>query len=164
MNDQEILTSCPPIKPTVRLVWTAIVDVGPKTDLGPIQGGHRFIVPILGGKFYGGPGLEGLNGIVLQGGADRQFLRPDGVKELEALYEMQTDTGIVITVHNKVLVDESRKLERYAMSNIKARAPAGPLDWLNRRILIGTLQSARPQREAVIVRAWEVDTTSVGGQ
>ncbi len=158
MTDEELIANHPPRTPICQLVWTAVIDVGARMDLGPTPDGRRFMIPILGGRFYPGKGMEGLGGVVLSGGADRQLLRADGVKELNALYEMQTDEGAVITVHNKVIVDESRKPHRYAMSVISATVPTGPLDWLNQRILVGTLQSARPTRQAVIVRAWCVDS------
>lgn len=158
MTDSDIIAKCPPIQPSTRLIWTAIVDVADRIDLGATSNGHRYMVPILGGAFYAGPGVDGLTGKVLSGGADRQVLRADGIKELDALYEMQTADGAVITVRNRVIVDEKRVPDRYAMSVISATAPNGRFDWLNRRLLIGTLQSARPDRQAVVVRAWEADT------
>ncbi|MBO9464223.1 DUF3237 domain-containing protein [Tropicibacter sp. R15_0] len=157
MNDADLLTRFPPTNPTTRLLWTAIVDVGPRQDLGAGPAGQRFMVPILGGQFYAGPGCDSLQGQVLPGGADRQVLRPDGVKELDALYEMQASNGDVLTIRNRVIVDETREPERYAMSVISVSAPAGDLDWLNRRLILGSLQSARPERPAVIIRAWETD-------
>lgn len=157
MTDQEILDSIPPRRPATKLLWTAIADVGDRVDLGQSPLGHRYMVPILGGAFYAGPGVEGLNGKVLSGGADRQLLRPDGIKELDAHYEMRADNGDILTIRNKVIVDETRQPERYAMSVISVTAPKGDLDWLNRRVVVGTLQSARPDRQAVVVRAWSLD-------
>lgn len=157
MTDQDILNSIPARNPTSQLLWTAIVDVASRIDLGPSSLGHRFIVPILGGSFYAGPGIDGLNGKVLGGGADRQLLRSDGIKELDALYEMQAENGDILTIHNKVIVDEDREPERYAMSVISVTAPKGDLAWLNRRSIVGTLQSARPNRQAVVVRGWMLD-------
>jgi hypothetical protein len=55
--------------------------------------GERWIVLILGGVFAGAPDFEAFSGEARAGGADRQTLRPDGVKELDALYEMQTRDG-----------------------------------------------------------------------
>ena len=46
---------------------------------------------------------------------------------------------------------------RYAMSVIDTTVPDGQLSWLNRRLLVGTLQSLRPDRSVVIVRAWEMN-------
>lgn len=44
-----------------------------------------------------------------------------------------------------------------AMSRIHVTAPVGPLEWLNRRVIVGTLQSARPGRQAVIIRTCQVE-------
>jgi hypothetical protein len=154
MADQDLMSMFPPMPPQVGLVWTAIVEVGDPVNLGPARGGQRFIVPITGGRFYEGTEGEGLSGTVLAGGADRQFLRADGVKELEAVYEMKTGDGAVITIENRVVVDTTREPDRYAMSTITAKVGDGPFGWLNRRVLVGTLQSARPDRNAVIIRAW----------
>lgn len=140
--------------PEVRLVWTAVADVGDRVDLGASRLGHRFAVPILGGRFYGGRGFDELSGGILPGGSDRQLLRPDGIKELDAVYEMRVKDGTIISVRNRVIVDETCRPERYAMSILSAAVEDGHFGWLNRRILIGTLQSARPQRQAVIVRTW----------
>lgn len=139
------------------LLWSAAVDIAEREALGPGALGERFIVPILGGRFWGGPGHEALSGIVRPGGADRQQMRPDGVKELRAVYEMQTDDGAVLGIDNRVLLDETRQPQRYAISHLRVSAPQGPHDWLNRRIIVGTLQVLRPQRQAVLIRAFLVD-------
>ena len=78
MTDAEILTSIPARSPNARLLWTAIVDVADRQDLGQSPLGRRYMVPILGGRFYAGPDFDGLSGAVLPGGADRQLLREDG--------------------------------------------------------------------------------------
>lgn len=140
--------------PFARLAWTALVDVEAREALGTGPHGERFIVPIRGGRFWGGPGFETLRGSIRAGGADRQLLRPDGVKELHALYEMVTDDGAVLTINNHVLVDEAVTPTRYAISRVAVLAPDGPHAWLNRRLFVGTLQTLRPQREAVLVRAY----------
>jgi hypothetical protein len=139
--------------PTAQLLWTAAVTVAPRDDLGAGPGGERFIIPITGGLFWGGPGHEALSGQVLAGSADRQLLRPDGVKELDALYEMRCDDGTTLTVRNRVLIDDS-VAPRYARSHVQVTAPAGPHAWLNRRRLVGTLQVLRPEFEAVLIRVW----------
>lgn len=135
-----------------RFAWEALVDIGERQSLGHGPLGERFIVPILGGRFEG----PRLRGTVLPGGADRQLLRADGVKELDALYELQTDDGVVITVRNRVLIDESATPGRYARSVLQLSAPAGPHDWLNRRVFVGTLHSQRPARAAVCIRVYEL--------
>ena len=137
-----------------RLVWQAVVDVGEREPWGLGPRGERWGVPILGGHFWGASGFEGLHGQVCAGGADRQTLRHDGIKELDALYEMRTHDGALLTVHNQVLIDESVQPERYARSCIRVSAPQGPHDWLNRRLFVGTLQPLRPARQAVLVRGY----------
>ena len=154
VDDSRILEEMGPEKPALSLVWSAVVEVGEGMDLGPARGGHRFMVPITGGRFHAGPAGAGLSGTILPGGADRQFLRADGVKELDALYEMKCEDGTIITVRNRVIVDASVEPTRYAMSVIDATTQAGPFDWLNRRILLGTLTSARPARPCVVIGAW----------
>jgi hypothetical protein len=141
--------------PTARLLWQAAVEIGDRQTLGASPAGERFLVPIVGGSFWGGPGHEALQGRVLPGGADRQLLRPDGIKELDALYELQVDDGTVLTVRNRVLLDESVQ-PRYARSTVRVTAPAGPWGWLNRRVIVGSLQSLRPQAPAVLVSLFEL--------
>lgn len=137
--------------PALVPAWMAEVDIGERQDLGSSAAGHRFLVPILGGHFHG-PHLAGR---VLPGGTDRQLLRPDGVRVLDALYEMQVEDGTVITVHNRVLIDETGPGEPYARSVLRACAPRGRHEWVSRRILVGTLQSLRPARAAVRVGVYE---------
>lgn len=140
--------------PKISLVYEAHVEVGAREDLGVGQLGQRFIVPILGGHFRG---ADGLSGIVLPGGADRQLIRPDGIKQLDAVYEMRTTDGIVLSVRNQVLVDEAVQPERYARSVVRIDAPAGRLGWLSQRILVGSLRSLRPERQAVSIGVYLVD-------
>lgn len=154
MTPQEILTRHPPIAPEFELIWTAIVDIAPREDLGETPEGHRFLVPILGGEFFAGRDVEGLSGIVLPGGADRQLLDRLGFKRLDALYEMKTDDGTILTIRNRVKIDETAASNPYKISSIEVTAPKGRFEWMNRRVFVGTIASARPGREAVIIRGW----------
>jgi hypothetical protein len=147
---EEVMMSNPPL---CEFVYEAIVDIADVQNLGQSLQGQRFIVNILGGEFSG-PRMKGR---VLPGGADRQLLRPDGVKELDALYEMQTDDGAVITVHNQVVVDMPTPEQRYARSVVKFRAPAGPYEWLNRRVFVGTLESLKPEKNAVKITVFQLN-------
>lgn len=154
---QQLAAALPVPQVRSTLVWTAAVDVAAREGLGLGSHGERFIVPITGGRFWGAPGYEALRGRVRAGGADRQLVRRDGVKELAAQYELETDDGAVITVLNRVTIDETVQPQRYAASQIRFTAPEGPHAWLNRRVFVGTLQSLRPQREAVLVRGYLVE-------
>lgn len=135
--------------PRTEFVYEAVVDILPTLQLGKGPLGERRMVPISGGTFEG-PGIKGR---VLAGGADRQLVRADGVVELDALYEMQTDDGVIITVRNRVTV---RSNPRYAFSKIDITAPEGLYGWLNQSVYVGTLDSARPEREAVVVRVYRL--------
>lgn len=157
MDATALLDATPLPHPTTRLVWEGVVDIDARHDLGQGPVGARGIVPILGGAFRGGPDYPGLHGTVERGGADRQLLRPDGVKELEAIYELRVHDGTIISVRNHVLIDESRTPHRYALSVIRLTAPMGPWAVLNRRVHLGTLHPAMPRRAAVIIRAFVAD-------
>lgn len=154
---QALAATVPQAPPTCHLVWTAVVDIGDRQMLGGGPLGERAIVPITGGRFWGGPGHAALSGRVRADGADRQVWRADGVKELVAVYEMQCDDGSVLSIDNRALVDESALEGRYCVGRLFVTAPEGPHAWLNRRVLVATVQPLRPARAAVLVRAWRVD-------
>ncbi len=141
-----------PRPPATEFVYEAVVEVAPRQDMGRSPLGERFIVPITGGRFEG----PRLRGRVLPGGADRQLLRADAVKLLDALYEMQTDDGVLLTVHNQVLIDDPPAGPRYAFSHVRVTAPEGPYAWLNRRVFVGTLQALMPQLPAVRIRVYQL--------
>jgi len=114
------------------------------------------MIPILGGRFEGQVEGVPLQGHVLAGGADRQLLRPDGIKELDALYEMQTHDGAVLTIHNRVLIDDAAQPQRYVMSHVRVTAPQGPYEVLNRRVFVGTLHPLPAEQHAVLIRVWQL--------
>ncbi|MDB5730651.1 MAG: hypothetical protein JWQ03_546 [Variovorax sp.] len=58
------------------------------------------MVPITGGTFKG----LGLRGTMLAGGADRQLVRRNGSVDLNAIYELQMNDGVIISVINRVLL------------------------------------------------------------
>lgn len=142
--------------PTSHLAWQARVHIGARQDLGMSASGARFMIPILGGHFEGQVEGVTLQGQVLPGGADRQLLRADGIKELDALYEMQTHDGAVLTIHNRVLIDDTVQPERYVMSHVRVTAPQGPYDALNRRVFVGTLHPLPVEEQAVLIRVWQL--------
>ena len=148
------VAASPRVAPASVLAWEALVEVGPRQDLGLSPAGERFMIPILGGQFAGEVGGRTLRGQVLCGGADRQLLRPDGVKELDALYEMQHEDGTLLTIHNRVLIDAPADGTRYVFSHVRVTAPQGAHEWLNRRVFVGTLHPLPPERKAVLIRVW----------
>jgi len=142
-----------PALPRVELAYEAVVDIGELVSLGQSPLGERRIIDIVGGEFSG----PGLRGKVLRGGADRQLVRPDGLRLLDALYEMQTDDGTILTVHNKCKVrDAGPGHARYAFSTLEVTAPQGRYDWLNQLVLVGTVTPLMPQRRAVLISVYKL--------
>jgi len=144
--------SIPVTLPRTEFVYESIVDLAPTLQLGVSPWGERRMVPITGGTFEG----PGLRGIVMPGGADRQLVRRDGSVALDAIYELQTDDGVVISVRNRVLSRRPKDAPAYVFSNIELTAPEGRYGWLNDFVYVGTLNSLRPQRAAVVIRAYRV--------
>jgi len=152
------ITKYKPLAPSLTLLWEAVIDVGEGQELGVGPTGPRRMVPILGGTFRGGPDYPDLQGQVLPGGADRQVRRLDGARELDALYEMRAQDGSIMTVRNRVLIDQPAEGTRYAVSHLVVTAPEGRWAWLNKRVILGTMQSAKPERSAVVIWAWATQT------
>src|ERR1041384_3460711 len=82
--------------PQLEFALEIRAQLGPPLDLGPVPGGRRRIVQILGGTFEG----SDLKGRVLPGGADWQIVRADGLAELDTRYTLETDDGKLIYVQN----------------------------------------------------------------
>ncbi len=87
----------PPV-PRLELLYRASITVAAPQLFGPTPqaGGERRIINITGGDFAGAR----LRGRVLEGGADWQIIRADGVAQLEARFSMQTDDGALLYVRN----------------------------------------------------------------
>ena len=136
-----------PAAPRSEFVFEILADIAPTLDLGEGPLGHRRMVPILGGVFEG----PRIRGKVLPGGADRQLVRKDGVTDLHAVYELETDDGAIIGVDNRVKVYAPPGEPRYAFSHIDITAPDGPHAWLNRNVFVGTLVPLMPARNGVRV-------------
>ncbi len=148
--------------PELTHVCDIDVDVGPMRDLGPTPHGRRRIIAILGGRVRG----ERLEAAVVPGGADWQFVRSDGVVELEARYSIRTRDGVEIAVTNRGLRRAAPQvMERMARGEAvdptlvycrtvpTFEAPAGPYDWLNRSIFLGT---AARLPDKVLIKVFEM--------
>ena len=148
--------------PDLRHVCDIDVSVGPIRDLGPTPHGRRRIIPILSGTVKG-PRLEAE---VMPGGADWQYVRGDGVLELEARYSIKTRDGAEIAVTNRgmrrappEIMDRLSRGESVDPALVYFRtvpvfeAPAGPHEWLNRSVFIAT---AARFPDKVHIRVFEV--------
>lgn len=95
-----------PVEPSLRLLYTSSVKLGPPLVVGGTPHGERRIIPIKGGSFAG----PRLSGKILPGGADWQVIRADGVAELEAKYTLETDDGAFIYVLNRGIRSGSKEV------------------------------------------------------
>jgi hypothetical protein len=129
----------------LRHVCDIEAEVGPMRDLGPTPHGRRRIVPILGGTVKG-PRLEGA---ILPGGADWQYVRGDCVVELVARYSILTGDGVEIAITNSGLrrasAEVMERLSRgetvdpalvYCRAVPVFEAPAGAYEWLNASVFV----------------------------
>lgn len=130
--------------------------------------GTRRIIRILGGLFEG----PAIRGKVLEGGADWQILRADGVNELDARYTMLTDDGVPIHVRNRVISRPDPASTDpfspgfYRRSVLSYEVPVGcAYEWLNQYVFLGTLTpgspdddkpGAAPEQPSVTIRAWKL--------
>jgi hypothetical protein len=116
-------------------------------DIGETPAGRRRFIPITGGSFEG----PKLKGVVLPGGADAQIIRPDGVTDLVARYTLRVDDGTLVYVVNRGLrhgpPEVMQRVMRgetvdpalyYFRTTPVFEVAAGPHDWLNRSVFIGT--------------------------
>lgn len=124
--------------------------------------GERRVINILGGTVEG-PRLQGR---ILPGGADWQFIRADGAAHVEARYTVQSDTGALVLVNSvglrhgppevlaRLLTGESVDPALYYFRTVM-RFETGDrdLDWLNRIIAIAR---GRREKNAVHLDVFEV--------
>ena len=152
-----------PSPPRLAFAFEARVELGPAMELGPVQRGHRRIIPIVGGTFEG-PGIAGR---VLPGGADWQLVLADGVAELDTRYTLETHAGQIIYIQNAGMrhapPDVLQQLSAgqvvdpalvYFRTVPKFETSAPELQWLTRAIFVG-VGERHPSH--VIVRFWRLE-------
>lgn len=148
--------------PALQFVMRLSVEVSAPMELGEISEVKKRIVPITGGSFEG----PRVKGIVIPGGADWQYTRPDGVAVLEARYTLKTDDGRLITVENRgfrhgvpglaTMIASGRKVPRsqyYFVTAPVFQASDEGLAWLTKAIFVG---EAEREANRVIVDVWQV--------
>jgi hypothetical protein len=81
-------------------------------------------------------------------------VRDDGVTELDARYWLRTDDGVVIRVHNQVVLNPPAQgvegAKQYLRSSVRFEAPIGKYDWLNKAVFVGTLVADTTQRPPIV--------------
>jgi hypothetical protein len=136
--------------PSLEFAFEAHVSIDKPVVLGKSSHGLRRIVPITGGTFEG-PKIKGK---ILPGGADWQFVRADGVLQVEARYTLQTDDGVVIMITNRgmrhgpdAVIERLARGENVDPALYYFRPTAefeAPLDsayaWLNKAVFVATAE------------------------
>lgn len=152
-----------PATVATRFAFEAHVTVDAPLVVGPSTLGLRRIAPITGGT-VSGPRLQGR---VVPGGADWQFVRSDGVLVVEAKYTLESSDGVLIMVTNRgmrhgptAVIERMARGEAvdpqdyYFRTSAEFEAPvASAYAWLNRAIFIGV---AERTAKAAIIRFHEV--------
>lgn len=134
-----------PEAPQLEFVCELEVKLKAPYVVGDTPHGLRRIIPIVGGSFEG----PKMKGEILDGGADWQIVRKDGVAELEAHYQIKTDDGVIIYIKNTGLRVATPEVaarigrgenvpasEYYFRAVPKFEAPAGKYEWMNNTIFI----------------------------
>lgn len=133
----------PPV-PVLRPVCTLEVELGPIREMGKGRGGHRRIIPIVGGTVSGS-----IEGRILDLGADWQLVYDDGLSFLDTRYAFETHDGALIEIVNlgfrhgpadvmaRLAAGEAVDPADYTMRT-SARLETGDAryDWVNRTVFV----------------------------
>jgi hypothetical protein len=153
-------------KPALQseFAFEARVTVDKPLVIGQSSHGLRRVVPITGGTFSG-PLLKGK---IVSGGADWQFVRPDGVLDVMAKYTLETHDGVLLSIENRGMRHASPAVmerltkgemvpgsEYYFRTVAQIEAPLGSkYEWLNRALFIGV---AERHPDAAVIRFFKVN-------
>jgi Protein of unknown function (DUF3237) len=161
---QSVTAADQPAPLRTEFVFEARVKVDRPMVVGESSHGLRRIVPILGGPVEG----PALRGQVIAGGADWQYVRPDGTWELEARYTLKTEDGVLIMVENRgVRYGKPEVMERlakgekvdadliYCRTAATFEAPRGSkYEWMNHTLFVSSVERLP---DAAIVRFYKVE-------
>ena len=134
--------------PGIRFAFEVRAAIAAAVIVGQSAYGLRRLIPITGGSFSG----PRLKGEVVPGGGDYQLVRPDGVTMVEARYTLKTDDGALIYVNNRGLIASGAAVR----TTPEFEAPAGPYDWLNKTLFVGTLDGSKAAQGYVVLRFFQV--------
>jgi len=124
-------------------------DTGPRLRFEPAyRAGRRGFVAVQGGEITG-PRLTGR--VLPLSGGDWPWFSPGGLVDFEAHYQLEAQDGTPIYILNRGLAWSSPQVlarieagepvspdETYCRVTPRFEAPAGPHEWLNRTVFVGT--------------------------
>ena len=133
------------------------VTLGEAYSCGETQHGRRTIIPITGGTFEG----PNIKGTIINGGADYQIANTAiNRTELEAMYCIKTDDGVIIHVRNRGIIcsgtDAEGKPSFYFRAAPQFEAPAdSKYAWLNNSLFL-CAPSFSQGFQGIVLNVWRV--------
>ena len=143
--------------PQMEFALQLKVTLGDAYSCGETQHGRRTIIPITGGTFEG----PHIKGIIINGGADYQIANTAiNRTELEAIYCIKTDDGIIIHVRNRGIISNGKDAEGNSTFYFKAapqfEAPAdSKYAWLNNALFVCSPDFTQ-QFKGIVLNVWRV--------
>ena len=156
MNDSAQVTE-PKDTPQMEFALQLKVMLGDAYSCGETQHGRRTIIPITGGTFEG----PHIKGTIINGGADYQIANTAiNRTELEAIYCIKTDDGIIIHVRNRGIISNGKDAEGNPTFYFKAapqfEAPAdSKYAWLNNALFVCSPDFTQ-QFKGIVLNVWRV--------
>ena len=150
-------------KPELEFAFEFRMQLGARVHI-PITGDQTRGAVLVEGGSFSGPGIQGT--VVGGSGGDFPQVRHDGGARFEAVYLLRTDDGVPILKRNagvrhatpdvikRLMAGEDVDPSEYYMRLApRFEAPAGPYDWLNRTIFVG---SGMRGAEGSVFRYWKL--------
>lgn len=143
--------------PQLEFALQLKVTLGDAYSAGETQHGQRTIIPITGGTFEG----PEIKGTIINGGADYQLgNKALNRTELEAIYCIKTDDGVVIHVRNRGIISSGKDAQGNPTFYFKAapqfEAPAdSKYAWLNNSLFV-CVPDFTQQFKGIVLNVWRV--------
>ena len=143
--------------PQLEFAFQLKVTLGEAYSAGETQHGQRTIIPITGGTFEG----PNIKGTIINGGADYQLGNKTlNRTELEAIYCIKTDDGVVIHVRNRGIIHSGKDAQGNPSFYFKAapqfEAPAdSKYAWLNNSLFLCAPDFTK-QFKGIVLNIWRV--------
>jgi len=133
--------------PMLEYVCKLTVELADIMEMGLGRGGHRRIIPIIGGTVKG----PDLNGTILNLGADWQTVFDGGLAQLDTRYAFKTHDGAVIEIINyglrhgpQAVMERVAKGEHvdpsqyYMRTHARLETGDARYQWVNQTLFVGT--------------------------
>ena len=143
--------------PELEFAFQLKVTLDEAYSCGETQHGRRTIIPITGGTFEG----PNIKGTIINGGADYQIANTAiNRTELEAIYCIKTDDGVIIHVRNRGIIHSAKDANGQPSFYFKA-APQfeasadSKYAWLNNSLFLCAPDFSQ-QFKGIVLNIWRV--------